>query len=242
MKIHWRQIHRWMGPLKIIPVGNSLLFLCKFVLVHLFHLTKERTLRVSTTKGWCYSCSQFMHLCEGELTSTSQTSLTHADERPGIKVQLHMSHNTLCSQTSISFILSGLVCHTSHGESTCAFRAHVMLCVLGWCFQLHAGSLDCLARVHVAVYNMFVQYTKLPTGLTFTKQTPSDLILLPFRHFLFKPFALRISLQTCWPLSVSKLIQLPLPVGGSSCLPGLFGMDLVFILLTKFLLGFWALI
>lgn len=154
---------------------------------------------------------------------------THA-ECLGTKVQLYMSHNTVCSQTSISFTLSSHVCHASHGESTCAFRgtAHVTLRVLGWCFQLHAGNLDCLARVHAAVYNMFLQHAKLPMGLTFTNQTPSDLILLPFRHFLFKPFALCVSLQPCWPLSVSKLIQLPVPVGSSGCLPGLFGMDHLF--------------
>ena len=72
--------------------------------------------------------SQFMHLCEDELTSTSQTSLTHADECLGTKVQLYMSHDPVCSPTGGSFILSSHVIHASSRESTCAFwaAAHIM--------------------------------------------------------------------------------------------------------------------
>lgn len=80
---------------------------------------------------------------------------------------------------------------------------------------------------------MFLQHAKLPVGLTFTHQTPSDLRLHSFWHFLFEPVTLWVSLQLCCLPLVSNLyaIHLPIFVGGNGCLAGLFRTNLLFSLL-----------
>lgn len=154
---------------------------------------------VSAIKGYVVLglLSEFMHLCEDELTSTSQTSLTHTDECLGTKIQLYLNYYPVFCQTSGSFMLSSHVIHTSSGESIPAFRTVVHIMCAGLMLPAPCRQLGLSYWSSCSCCNTFLQHAKLPLGLTFTNQTPSDLILLPFRHFLFKSLTLPVSLQPC---------------------------------------------
>lgn len=163
--------------------------------------------RVSTVKGYMVSWLFTVSLCTFVRTS-SPAQATHS-----LTLMSAWAPKFDFTWVATLFALRPAACSSSVVMSVTLpvenppvlLELSLMSCVLGWCFQPHAGGWDCLAGVHAAVCNVFLQHAKLPVGLTFTNQMPSDLLLLPFKHFLCKPFTLRVSLQPCWLLSVSEL-------------------------------------
>lgn len=149
--------------------------------------------------------SQFMHLCERQAHQHKPSFTLSCWWVPGHQSPtLHESWPCLLSDRQLV--------HPQESRRSCfQWRTHLHFwscCshrVLGWCFQLCAGCWDCLAKVPAAVCNEVLQHAWFPVGLAFTNQMLSDLILLPFRHVLFKLFTLWVLLQPCWPLLVSKL-------------------------------------
>lgn len=171
-----------------------------------------------------------MHLCEDELTSTSQTSLTHAD-----KCQSPTSHE------SWPWLLSDW--RLVHPQQSChsCFQWRIHLCFRSCCSR-HVCWADAFSPMHAAgiVLLEFMQLFAtcfcntqhfLWIWLSQTKCRLTSYCSLS-DIFLVKPFTVRVSFQPCWPFLVSKLlIQLPLSVGGDGCLHGLFGMVLLFLFL-----------